>query len=211
MNLHSPVFASDSAAPVILSVAYPYAPVGASAVGGAEVILSQIEAALPGLGFRSVVVAHHASLPHGKLYPVHVPDGEITEELRSGVEADVQRAMDRALAENPVALVHMHGLDFHRYRLPTNIPVVVTLHLPPSWYPEAIWQPAAHVHMLCVSETQRQACPLAVQPRLRVVRNGVPLPQSSCLKPEGRYAVLMARICAEKNLHTGLDAASTLR
>ena len=54
-------------APVILSVAYPFAPVGPAAVGGAEVVLSHLEAALPSLGFRSVVVAHAASRPVGRL------------------------------------------------------------------------------------------------------------------------------------------------
>ena len=193
--------------PVILSVAFPYSPVGGGAVGGAEVVLSQLEEALPALGFRSLVVAHAASQPCGWLYPTTVPAGEITESVRGEVERSQQAAIDRALAAHPVALVHMHGLDFHRYHIPAHLPVLVTLHLPPAWYPETIWNTPANVHLVCVSETQRQACPAAVRDRLQVVPNGVPLPSFSCLRPQGRYALMLARICAEKNLHTGLDAA----
>ncbi len=193
--------------PVILSVAFPYAPVGACAIGGAEVILSGIESALPRLGFRSVVVAHAASKPHGRLYPTIVPEGEITQDVRAATEKSQQKQIDRALAENPIALVHMHGLDFHRYRIPAHLPVLVTLHLPPAWYPEAIWSLPANYQLLCVSEAEKAACPERARDRILVVANGVPLPDASTLRTEGRYALMLSRICAEKNIHTALDAA----
>ncbi len=193
--------------PVILSVAFPFAPIGPDAVGGAEVILSSLEAALPALGFRSLVVAHASSQPGGRLYPTPVPSQQITDTLNAEVEDAQQRNIDRALAENPVALVHMHGLDYHRYRIPAHMPVLVTLHLPPAWYPETIWQLPAQYHFVCVSEHQRQACPEPMRARVTVVANGVPLPEAVSLHPEGRYALMMARICVEKNIHTGLEAA----
>lgn len=193
--------------PVVLSVAFPYAPIGPCAVGGSEVILSEMEAAMPSLGFRSVVVAHADSQPRGHLYPTRVPKGEITDAMRAEVEPAHQANIDRAFAENPVALVHMHGLDFHRYRVPEGVPVLVTLHLPPSWYPETIWSLPANFHLLCVSETERQACPSGTQSRITVVENGVALPEASSLRTSGRYALMLSRVCPEKNLHTGLDAA----
>ncbi len=177
-------------------------------MGGAEVVLSQIEAALAEIPFRSLVVAHAASRPHGRLFPVAVPDGEITDALRTEVEARVQRAIDEALATAPVALVHMHGLDFHRYRIPASMPVLVTLHLPPAWYPESIWSLPSSYQFLCVSETERQACPQPVRDRIRVIPNGVPLPARETLRAKGRYAVMLARVCAEKNLHVGFQAAA---
>ncbi len=193
--------------PLILSIAFPFAPIGPGAVGGAEVILSELEAALPSLGFGSVVVAHAESRPGGQLYPVAVPAGEITDAVRSTVEEAQQAQLDRALTENPVALVHMHGLDFHAYRLPPSVPVLVTLHLPPAWYPETIWTLPPHYHFVCVSASQRRACPPAAQHRITVIDNGVPLPPADSLRPTGRYALMLARICAEKNLAAGLDAA----
>lgn len=196
-----------SDAPIILTIAFPYAPVGPAAVGGAEVLLSQLEAALPALGFRSIVVAHADSRPVGRLYPVPVPKTEITDAVRGSVEMAVQAQIDRALAENSVALVHMHGLDFARYRIPAQVPVVVTLHLPPGWYPNRLENLPANYTLICVSETQRRACSEDVRGRSAVISNGVPLPDASLLRPGGRYAVMLARICPEKNLHTGLDAA----
>ncbi len=193
--------------PAVLSVAFPFAPVGPAAVGGAEVILSSLEAALPALGFRSIVVAHADSQPGGRLYPTLVPAGHITDSLRAEVEAAQQRSIDRALAENTVSLVHMHGFDFHRYRIPAHLPVLVTLHLPPGWYPEAIWQLPAQYHFVCVSVHQRNACPASAHTRITVIANGVPLPPASDLRPAGQYALMMARICEEKNIHTGLEAA----
>ena len=202
-----PAPASDPSLPVILSLAFPFAVVGEGAVGGAEVVLSQLESALPSLGFRSVVVARQGSQPAGALYATAVAAGEIGDDLRAEVEAAHQANLDRALAEHPVALVHMHGLDFHRYRVPPGLPVLVTLHLPPGWYPESIWQLPPNYHLVCVSETQKNACPASARERVGVIGNGVPLPDRAHLRPVGRYALMLSRICPEKNLHTGFDAA----
>lgn len=193
--------------PVILSVAFPYAPVGPQAVGGAEVICTEVEAALPGMGFRSVVVAHAESRVVGQLYPTAVPEGVITDAVRAEVEARQQAAIDYACREQPVALVHMHGLDFTRYQIPERLPVVVTLHLPPAWYLETVWSLPERYTLVCVSESQRQACPEHARGRVRVIGNGVRLPEKATLRDAGRYALMLARICPEKNLHVGLDAA----
>jgi hypothetical protein len=44
-------------------------------------------------------------------------------------------AISHALQEFDIDVVHMHGINFDQY-LPRNsdVPVLVTLHLPPSWY-----------------------------------------------------------------------------
>lgn len=191
----------------MLSVAFPFAVVGPSAVGGAEVVLSQIESALPSLGFRSVVVAREGSAPAGQLYATAAPLGQIDDETRALAEAAHQANIDRALAAHPVSVVHMHGLDFHRFRLPAGTPIVVTLHLPPGWYPERIWDLPSNYHLVCVSETQKASCPAHVRNRIQVIGNGVRLPDPASLRPGGRYALMLSRICPEKNLHTGFDAA----
>ena len=193
--------------PTILTVAFPYAEIGSKAVGGAEVFCSQLEQAMGQLGFRSVVVAHADSQTSGRLYGTAVPPGPITDQVRAEVERIHQDNLDRAFAENDIALVHMHGFDFHRYALPGNVPILVTLHLPPSWYPDVIWNLAPNYHLLCVSESQRSTCPAAVQDRLHIIPNGVDLPDPASIRDAGRYALMLARICPEKNLHVGLDAA----
>lgn len=188
----------------VLSVAYPFAPVGACAVGGAEQVLTSLEAHLPSHGFKSLVAAREGSTCAGELFATAVPLGPLTPAAREAATAAHQRTMDRALATRPVDLVHMHGIDFHAYRLPAGMPVLATLHLPPSWYPHAIWSLPADYRLQCVSEPQRRACPPEAQARLTVVENGVP-PAPQAMK--GEYALMLSRICPEKNLHAGLDAA----
>lgn len=191
----------------MLSVGFPFATVGPEAVGGAEVVLSEIEKALPSLGFRSVVVAREGSAPLGRLYATPAVAGEIDEAARARVEAAQQANIDQALREHPVSLVHLHGLDFHRYRFPADLPIVVTIHLPPGWYPKSVWTLPPNYHLICVSETQKADCPEGARDRIEVIGNGVTLPDRASLRPEGKYALMLSRICPEKNLHTGFAAA----
>ncbi len=189
----------------VLNIAYPFAPVGPRAGGGAAQVVTGLAAAGHEQGHRSLVAARAASQVCGQLFPVPAPEGPLTPEAQASVTREHQASIDRALRSAPIDLIHMHGIDFHRHTLPREIPVLVTLHLPPSWYPETIWALSARYHLLCVSESQRRACPLAAQERLSVVENGVPMPERVAHK--AGYALLLARICPEKNLHAGLDAA----
>ena len=222
----------------ILSVGFPFATVGDGAVGGAEVVLTTLERELVRRGWESVVVARSGSVPAGTLVGTEVPEGVITDEVREVVTRRHQEGIDRALAGGRVDVVHLHGIDFASYRIPSEVPVLVTLHLPPGWYPEGIWERRKNVRMVCVSEAQRRSCPEGVRAGLGVVGNGVfvgdggekqvpfgndnqggrgggekQVPfgndnqKSQGLGGGGRgYAVMLARICAEKNLHAGIDA-----
>ncbi len=190
----------------VLSVAYPFAPVGPHAVGGAEQILTMLEERLVARGVRSSTVACEGSLPAGTLFSTALPGGLITAETRVEVTRDHQQALDRALAGG-VDLVHMHGIDFHEYRVPAHVPVLVTLHMPPSWYPNEIWSLPPHYQLQCVSESQRLSCPASVRGSLAVVANGVPIPPVAPAAKKRNYALLLSRICPEKNLHAALTAA----
>jgi glycosyltransferase involved in cell wall biosynthesis len=196
--------------PCVLSVAYPFAFIGAQAVGGAEQILTLLEAELAALGYRSMMIAREGSTCAGQLFATPVPPGIITPEVRRRVRAAHQENIHRALKAGSVDLVHMHGVDFHEYNIPESIPVLVTLHLPPFWYPEAIWTLPPNYTLQCVSELERLACPLEHQARVVVVTNGVPVSSSPRLRKRN-FALLLSRICPEKNLHEGLDAARLAR
>ncbi len=165
-----------------------------------------VESGLVTAGFSSLVAAHAASQVSGRLLGVDVPGGLLTEAVRVGVERRLQESIDAAFAHAPVQLVHMHGIDFHRYRVPTDVPVLVTLHMPLGWYPPEIWTLPANVHLQCVSGSQRQTSPPEHHSRLLVIENGVALP-SSVNHRKGRFALILSRICPEKNLHVALDAA----
>ena len=191
----------------ILTVAYPFARLGVDAVGGAEQVATALDAALSACGWQSIIVAHAASRTAGVLIGTEIPEGVISPGVREAVERSHQANIDSALASFPIDLIHMHDFLFHRYCVPRHMPVLVTLHLPPSWYPESIWNLPANFQLQCVSQTQRNMCPAQVRHRIAVVENGVPIPATELSRKAG-FAAMLSRICPEKNLHIGLDAAS---
>ncbi len=207
----------------VLSIAYPFAPVGLHAVGGAEQILTDLDAAIAATGNRSVVVACEGSTAAGELYAVPLPGGVLDDADHAAHRRHFQAAIDRALAEHEVDLVHMHGLDFSSYRIPPHIPVLVTLHMPPSWYPETIWSSLGPNTLLqCVSHAQRNTMPPSWR-HCPVVENGValslpkarrnsqstPQPYAQAGAQAGEpFALALGRICPEKNLHAALDAGT---
>ena len=191
----------------VLGVAYPFAPVGADAVGGAEQVLAQLDAALVAAGHRSIVAAAAGSRVAGQLVATEAPGAPFDDAQRVRTWDAHRAAIAQVLAAEHVDVVHMHGIDFHAYLPPPGrVPILVTLHLPPSWYPEEVFSDTREdVHLHCVSRTQHRACPPGAR-LLPPIPNGVPVEalQSRCSKR--RFALALGRICPEKNLHEALDA-----
>jgi len=178
-------------------------------VGGAEQVLSHLDQALTQSGHTSVVVACQGSRASGELVSVALPDGVVLEGPEMArLRRNFQEAIDRALATHSVDIIHMHGLDFHRYVVPSDIPTLVTLHMPIPWYgPEVLDKFRHRAQFCCVSHTQESTCP----PHLRgipVIENGVEIPADSGRTEKSNFAVVMGRICAEKNQHAALEAGS---
>ena len=196
----------------ILSIAFPLAPVGVHAVGGAEQILTDLDQALVGAGHTSLVVACDGSQPAGKLFSIPLPKREVLDEAsQSWCRKRFQAAIDIALSSYRVDLIHMHGLDFYEYKLPAEIPVLVTLHMPVTWYPPEIWKRySSQVQFCCVSEAQRRSCPPEAH-GLAVVENGVTLPPFRRSWQREDIALVMGRICPEKNAHAALEAGTLAR
>ncbi|GAA3750203.1 glycosyltransferase family 4 protein [Terriglobus aquaticus] len=192
----------------ILHIAYPYAPVGPRTCGGAEQVLTDLDRALVAAGHSSSVVACEGSRSAGHLYSAPVPHGRLdsTDSDRRFWQSRYQGAIDRALNSERFDLVHMHGLDWHHYRLPANLPVLVTLHMPIAWYPSTVWDKRGrNLHFQCVSTHQRQTCP---DRDAAVVENGVALPSYDPRARSRRFALALGRICPEKNLHEALSAGT---
>ncbi len=191
----------------VLAVAYPFAPVSADAVGGAEQVLAGLDAALVRAGHRSLVLAAAGSRVRGELLPLPLPAGAIGAAERSAAWQAQRAAIVDVLAREPVDLVHLHGIDFAQVLPPPGrVPLLATLHLPPAWYPPAVFTDArADLTLQCVSQAQRRACPPTAQP-LVVIENGVPLHQLAARVRKRPYALALGRICPEKNLHAALDA-----
>jgi glycosyltransferase involved in cell wall biosynthesis len=192
----------------ILNIAFALATVGDAAVGGAEQILAHIDRELVAAGHDSVVVASSNSQLHGKLFGTAPAPEVITRDYYSFRYTEHSRRIQEALNNEPVDLIHMHGFDFYEFIPKVNLPLLVTLHLPPQWYPPWIFfVQRATFHLNCVSESQRSGAPdgrLIVQ----TVQNGVQIPELHPLRSSERNgAVILGRICKEKGTHIAIEAA----
>jgi glycosyltransferase involved in cell wall biosynthesis len=192
----------------VLSIAFPFAPVGPAAVGGAEQILTWLDRALVSAGHTSLVIACQGSQPSGELISISLPEEPaLGEAAKASARIRIQSAIDRALSSRRIDLVHIHGFDFNQYRFPPEIPVLVTLHLPIGWYAPEVWQLWRHrARFCCVSQSQRRTCPPEID--AIVIENGVPLPPSSGSGAKQDFALVLARICPEKNADAALAAGT---
>jgi glycosyltransferase involved in cell wall biosynthesis len=192
----------------ILNVAYPFAPVGRDCVGGAEQVLNHIVESIVCAGYESIVIARADSRIPGRLLPIPRPNGAFDDHnTRKRVHELMRETIASTIeGENP-DIVHFHGIDFPEY-LPASLtkPTLITLHLPPEWYPPSSLAPRQNLHFNCVSDTQATF----LNHPVKVIPNGVPIP-TFCVPPKKRNFILcLGRICPEKGFHHALDAAAKL-
>ncbi|MDQ2950389.1 MAG: glycosyltransferase family 4 protein [Acidobacteriota bacterium] len=172
----------------ILSVAYPLFPVAPDSGGGAEQILYLLDREITRAGHRSLVIAAQGSCISGEL--IQSTDGHLC-------------AIERALRQHPIDLIHFHGLDFHNYIPETAVPMLATLHLPIAWYPESIFT-LPHVKLNCVSQSQAAATGLPV------VLNGIDTQRFNSPAEKKEYLFWLGRICPEKGVDMALRVAHRL-
>lgn len=192
----------------VLNVAFPFAAVSEDAVGGAEQILARVERGLVEAGGRSVVVATEDSRVHGTLVPVPIVKGAITPEKQERIWRECAEAIGQAVRDYDVDLIHFHGIDFYRYLPDLPLPKLVTLHLPPSWYPAEIFSMPRRINVFlhCVSQSQQQSCRDS-DALLAPIANGVDAPSQSPTTPKSDFVFSLGRICPEKGFHFALEAA----
>jgi glycosyltransferase involved in cell wall biosynthesis len=192
----------------VLSVGYSLARVSEHTAGGAEQILLSLDKALTHSGHRSLVLAPVGSKCNGLLLPVQIPSGTLDESAKCEARRLFRHALVRALQQYSPDVVHMHGIDFFDYLPEVPIPVIVTLHLPLSWYqPEALCLSRPSTFLIGVSESQARTAPRRTNID-RVIQNGVNLENFHPARKCGDYVLLMGRICPEKGTHLAMDAAS---
>jgi glycosyltransferase involved in cell wall biosynthesis len=194
----------------ILSVAYPFAPVGPDAVGGAEQVQAQVERATVQAGHRSIVIAMEGSEIAGEL--IAIPAYRALDDCaRTAGHAKVREAIASALQSEDVDVLHFHGIDFAEYLPEQGPPALVTLHLPPDWYPAEIWTKSRpRTYLQCVSQSQVSRCPKAAS-LWPVIPNGVDIESFRTRSQKRGFALMLGRVCPEKGFHIGLDAASRAR
>lgn len=115
-----------SSAPLtVLNIAFPLAPVGPDAVGGAEQVLTALDEALVRAGHRSIVLACEGSACRGELVAtpnwskkgdneLHELDEETWQEAHRCYRSALQDALRRFVPE----VLHFHGVDFAAYLPP---------------------------------------------------------------------------------------------
>nr|WP_256515546.1 glycosyltransferase [Alsobacter ponti] len=192
----------------VLSVAYPFAPVSPDTVGGAEQVLGWIDRALVEAGHRSLVVASEGSRVAGELVATPACEGPLTNAVLAAGRARCRAAIAETLRREAVDVVHLHGVDAYETLPPSGPPAVVTLHLPPSWYPEALFRPSRpDTFLLPVSASQAAACPRGAA-LLEPIENGVPVDDLARARHARRsFALFLGRICPEKGVDAAIRAA----
>ncbi|MER9653637.1 glycosyltransferase family 4 protein [Mesorhizobium sp. M0152] len=190
----------------VLNVAYPLAPVGPDAVGGAEQVLSMLDQALVRAGHRSIVVGCRGSSASGILVETPAAAGVLDEAAKGRAQRAHRAAIATARGQWPIDVIHLHGIDFDAY-LPDDGPTLVTLHLPLGWYPAEALRPARDdLWLHAVSAAQHKTAP----PDARLVApipNGVDIEALNLPQPRRDFALVLSRICPEKGIHLALDAA----
>ena len=192
----------------VINVAYPFAPVRPDGAGGAEQVLRHIDSALVRRGHRSTVIAAASSIVDGKLVAVDMPEGPITDAVRHEAWARYREVIEHTIRRHEADVVHMHGVDLNAY-LPREgrVPILATLHLPPSWYPlEIFGGDRSDLFLSCVSQSQHRACPPSTR-LLPPVENGVIVRERPPRARRREFAMALGRVAPEKNWHAALDAA----
>lgn len=193
----------------VLSVAFSLTAVGPDSVGGAEQVLLEIDRGLVRRGHTSLVVARPESRIVGTLIPTIPLNGSISTETWRLAHEATRKAIALAIQRHAVDVIHMHGVDFADLLPRQDIPVLVTLHLPRTWYkndPVRTTRPKTFFH--CVSRSQREAFPedFAFLPDIENgIRPDLFLAASRIRKRD--FAASLGRICPEKGFHLALRAA----
>jgi len=191
----------------VLSVSYPFAKVSPGTAGGAEQVLAAIDSGLVSAGHRSLVLAPEGSRCGGLLIAAQVPSGVLDESAKREARRTFKELLERTLTRYSVDVVHMHGVDFYEYLPESDVPIVVTTHLPLTWYPRRrLSHKPVNVLLVGVSDFQARTAPPEVEIDC-VISNGVDIEKICPRRQSGEYVLAMGRICPEKGFHLALEAA----
>jgi glycosyltransferase involved in cell wall biosynthesis len=194
----------------VLFTAYPLLPVSEESCGGAEQVLTSLEAELARRGHQTVVAACGGSRVTGALLPTGTAPSE-WDRLEER-EAEHTRRMlgyltaSESSADN-LSVLHDHSGGFWRHASAARVPVLATLHLPRGFYREEwLRDCGANVFFNCVSDSQRRS--FADIPRvIGTVRNGIDLSRFPFRERKQDYLLWMGRLCEEKGAHIAIRLA----
>ncbi len=191
----------------ILYIAYPLLPVTAEGAGGAEQMLLVLEREMAAAGHQTTVAAAAGSQVSGRLLVTGEPaDGPDQYEQR---EREHNACILEYLRTHPdeFDLIHDKSGSFFRHAAECPVPVLATLHLPRSFYPEKWFENRpSNSHFNCVS--QSQASTFSDMPNAPcVVENGIAVESFPFTADKDNYLLWLGRICEEKAPHLAIAAA----
>jgi len=194
----------------ILYVAYPLLTVSEESAGGAEQVLWTLEREMAARGVHTTVAASTGSRVAGELFDTGEPcrclddfDRRSQEHQDRVVEFIRRRTRQGGLFD----VIHDMSGGFWQRASEIETPLLVTLHLPRTFYPPRLFHDiAGNVAFNCVSSSQasgfQEVSPI-------VVHNGIALERyQPNLDYKARNGLLwLGRICQEKAPHVALDIA----
>src|SRR6185312_7036187 len=196
----------------ILYVAYPLLQVHDESAGGAEQILWTLEREVARAGKHTTVAASAGSRVSGELFSTGQPCTQPDDYERRRTEHEdriIEFVRRRAREGKAFDLIHDHSGSFWKRAAEIDAPVLATLHLPRSFYPEGSFNGIpANVSFNCVSDSQAHSF-ADLDTLAGMVPNGIALdcfggnngtdPISSIHNREG--LLWLGRICEEKAPH----------
>ncbi len=194
----------------ILYVAYPLLPLSDESAGGAEQMLWTVEREMARRGHETVVAACEQSQVSGELLP--------TGKAATGTDQLEQREAEHTsrilgfLDEcrqfgDSCDLVHDKSGHFWRHAAAVSLPVLSTLHLPRTFYPQELFASGPpNLFFNCVSQAQAETfTDLATM--LGVVRNGIAVERFPLTCDKDDYLLWLGRVCEEKGTHIAIEVA----
>ncbi|MFB3813976.1 MAG: glycosyltransferase family 4 protein [Terriglobales bacterium] len=190
----------------VLYVAYPLLPVSDESAGGAEQMLYTLEREMAVRGHATAVAACAGSFASGEV----ITTGGVPRQLDwfDDREREHCAAVVGHAAARTYDLIHDKSGSFWRHAGALDAPVLVTLHLPRTFYRPALFETiAANIFFNCVSESQ--AASFANLPRMMgVVHNGIAVERFPFTPEKRGYLLWMGRICEEKGTHIAIEVAA---
>ncbi|HJU07442.1 MAG TPA: glycosyltransferase [Rhodanobacteraceae bacterium] len=192
----------------VLNVPFPFAPVTADPVGGAEQVVAALNRELVARGHRSIVIGHRDSRIAGELIALPPAPQTFNDFARVQVQRELREVIARVLANEQVDLVHLHGIDFENYLPPAGVPTLCTLHTPLAWYAHTALHPRRPLTRLQPVSVHQARCAPGGVVLLPPIENGVAANPFALRVRKRGFALTIGRICPEKGFHEAIDAAN---
>mgnify|MGYP005809732721 CR=1 FL=1 len=189
----------------ILYVAYPLLPVSEESCGGAEQMLSVLEAEMFNRGHATFVAACSGSRVRGSVF--RTGHESLRPDMFKTRDAEHQAKILQQLKTASYNLIHDESGTFWRRAAEFETPVLATLHLPRHFCPgDAFLDLPKNLFFNCVSESQREHF-AGIPNLLGVIENGVNVDRFPFHPDKGDYLLWMGRICEEKGPHLAIEVA----